>query len=337
MSASLSPAAPCGQPPEGRSDKNIASSGYPGSKGQAGVFQRIIGQMPPHSTYVEPFFGSGQIFWRKRRAAESIIIDKVPDLIAKAGAETGVHAISGDALEQLALLAPALAAEAVVYCDPPYVLSTRQNRFYYAHEFSDHDHRDLLTLLNGLKCHVLLSGYPSELYESMLRAPSRFKPFTVGTGWRCMEYRTRTRGRTVTECLWCNFPEPTDLHDWRYAGQNFRERLYYSRLSKRWLAKLEAMPERKRNFLLDAIIEQRYSRRGRPVSSAENGAGIRFSREVLVKVQQIKSDDPAYVARGYIGQMKIWESQERCMPLQVMFDAQDWATIHGKTLKFETT
>ena len=39
---------------------------YPGSKAQAGVFQRIIGQMPPHSTYVEPFFGSGQIFWRKR-------------------------------------------------------------------------------------------------------------------------------------------------------------------------------------------------------------------------------------------------------------------------------
>jgi site-specific DNA-adenine methylase len=40
--------------------------GYLGSKAQAGVWQRIIGQMPAHSFYVEPFFGSGQIFWRKK-------------------------------------------------------------------------------------------------------------------------------------------------------------------------------------------------------------------------------------------------------------------------------
>ena len=31
---------------------------YPGSKAQAGVFQRIIGQMPQHPVYVEPFFVS---------------------------------------------------------------------------------------------------------------------------------------------------------------------------------------------------------------------------------------------------------------------------------------
>lgn len=65
-------------------------SGYPGSKGQAGVWQRIIGQMPPHSIYVEPFFGSGQIFWHKRRAASSILIDRLPPArlpsLVKAGA-----------------------------------------------------------------------------------------------------------------------------------------------------------------------------------------------------------------------------------------------------------
>jgi DNA adenine methylase len=70
---------------------------YPGSKGQAGVFQRIIGQMPPHSVYVEPFFGSGQVFWRKRRAASTIAIDLDPGVIAKVGAEAGVSAISGNA------------------------------------------------------------------------------------------------------------------------------------------------------------------------------------------------------------------------------------------------
>jgi len=181
---------------------------YPGSKAQAGVFQRIIGQMPPHSTYVEPFFGSGQVFWRKKRAAASVIIDRDPGLIVKAGAEAGVSAIAGDALELLPALAPALAADAVIYCDPPYLLSTRQNRFYYDHEMTEGHHVMLLALLRSLQCNVLLSGYQSEIYSSQLQ------------GWRCMAYRTRTRGRTVTECLWANFPEPAELHDWRYAGQS---------------------------------------------------------------------------------------------------------------------
>ncbi len=41
---------------------------YPGSKGQAGTHQRIIGQMRPHSVYVEAFFGDGVIYERKRPA-----------------------------------------------------------------------------------------------------------------------------------------------------------------------------------------------------------------------------------------------------------------------------
>jgi DNA adenine methylase len=219
---------------------------YPGSKAQAGVFQRIIGQMPPHSVYVEPFFGSGQVFWRKLRSARSIIMDLDPDLLAIPGAETGVEAIAGNALLMLPTLIPALPAEAVIYCDPPYLLSTRKHRIYYANELSDEGHKRLLMLLSEAHCNVLISGYPSDLYSSHLQ------------NWRCLTYRTRTRGRTVTECLWCNFPEPVDLHDWRFAGKNFRERLYLRRLECRWLAKLEAMPPRKRNFLLHAV-QQRWS------------------------------------------------------------------------------
>lgn len=218
---------------------------YPGSKAQAGVFQRIIGQMPPHSVYVEPFFGSGQVFWRKRRAGSTIIIDQAPELIAAAGAEAGVTAISGDALHLLPELAPALPQDALIYCDPPYMLGTRAGRTYYRHELTDEQHAQLLALLQGLPCRVLLSGYPSALYSSQLQT------------WRCLVYRTRTRGRTVTECLWANFPEPVELHDWRYAGQSYRQRLTYRRLAGRLLARLDKMPARKRGYLLDAI-EQRF-------------------------------------------------------------------------------
>lgn len=57
----------------------------------------------------------------------------------------------------------------------------------------------------------------------------------------------------MTECLWCNFPEPTELHDWRFAGKNFRERTSLKRLATRWLARLEAMAPRKRGYLLNSV------------------------------------------------------------------------------------
>lgn len=235
----------------GRSPKPlITNSGdhvfdYPGSKGQAGVFQRIIGQMPPHTVYVEPFFGSGQVFWRKRRAHKTFISDLDAAVLARAGAETGVIARAGDGLDLLAALKPALPADTVVYCDPPYPLSTRNGRRYYENEMTDKQHALLLALLQELPWKVLVSCYPNDLYGSQLQ------------DWRCLTYRTRTRGRTVTECLWCNFPEPEELHDWRFAGQNFRQRLYLKRLAKRWLAKLDHMPARKRGYVLHAISQWR--------------------------------------------------------------------------------
>jgi len=220
---------------------------YPGSKGQAGVFQRIIGQMPPHTVYVEPFFGSGQVFWRKRRAASTIVIDRVPGLLARAGAEAGVRAVVGDAISLLPELAPALGPDAVVYCDPPYLLSTRQGRFYYDHELTDQDHARLLALLQVLPCKVLVSHYPCELYGAALQH------------WRCIRYQTMTRGGKRLECLWCNFPEPAELHDWRYAGQGFRQTLAFKRLAERWVKKvasLDAMPPRKRAYILHAIAQR---------------------------------------------------------------------------------
>ena len=41
---------------------------YPGGKAGAGVWQRIINQMPPHRLYVEPFVGAGAVLRAKRPA-----------------------------------------------------------------------------------------------------------------------------------------------------------------------------------------------------------------------------------------------------------------------------
>ena len=56
---------------------------------------------------------------------------------------------------------------AIVYCDPPYVQSTRQAKQVYLHEMTDDDHRALAERLHRFKGKVLLSGYPSALYDEL--------------------------------------------------------------------------------------------------------------------------------------------------------------------------
>lgn len=84
--------------------------------------------------------------------------------------------------------------ETLHYVDPPYVLDTRSDTSAdYAHELSDSDHENLLDFLNGLKGMVVLSGYPSELYDGRLG------------GWARMDRRALADGAAErTECLWLN-------------------------------------------------------------------------------------------------------------------------------------
>jgi DNA adenine methylase len=55
------------------------------------------------------------------------------------------------------------------YCDPPYVHETRDRRTtdVYGVEMSEADHRELAAVLKTCKGKVILSGYPSELYEEL--------------------------------------------------------------------------------------------------------------------------------------------------------------------------
>jgi len=57
----------------------------------------------------------------------------------------------------------------LVYCDPPYLPSTRRRARLYRHDYSESDHVRLLEMLQKVPCRVVLSGYPSELYAERLR------------------------------------------------------------------------------------------------------------------------------------------------------------------------
>ncbi len=88
--------------------------------------------------------------------------------------------------------------ETLHYVDPPYVHNTRysgaKNGRFYRHEMSDKDHEELLKVLLDLEGKVIVSGYPSELYNDYLAEWKR-----VDTTARISSGRgTDTR----TECLW---------------------------------------------------------------------------------------------------------------------------------------
>ena len=86
------------------------------------------------------------------------------------------------------------------YVDPPYVHDTRYSGAktgrIYRHEMNDKDHLDLLSNLLELEGMVMLSGYPSELYDDVLK------------DWKRVDTKARiSSGRgtdTRIECLWIN-------------------------------------------------------------------------------------------------------------------------------------
>src|SRR5262245_12409680 len=49
---------------------------WPGGKDGAGVYQRLINQIPPHDLFISPFLGDCAVMRRKLPAAASIGIDK---------------------------------------------------------------------------------------------------------------------------------------------------------------------------------------------------------------------------------------------------------------------
>lgn len=215
---------------------------FTGAKGGAGIAEWIISQMPPHSVYVEPFLGTGAVMRRKAPARISIGIEADPKVIADYGAGV-IASCDCEGLEirqgsYEVLPALKLPADALVYCDPPYLGQVRSqvNRVYYGRELlTEVEHKQLLELLLGLRCQVMISGYWSQLYASLLES------------WRTSSKWTVNRaGHRAQEWLWMNFPQPILLHDTRFVGSDFTDRQRIKRKVTRWQKRFSSMgpPER---------------------------------------------------------------------------------------------
>ncbi|HUZ52266.1 MAG TPA: DNA adenine methylase [Streptosporangiaceae bacterium] len=90
---------------------------------------------------------------------------------------------------------------ALLFCDPPYLGSTRTNGSCYQVEMpSEEEHRALADALSGCRAAVVLCGYHSPLYDSLYAGWHRHE-ITTATG-QAHEWSERT------EVIWSNRPFP---------------------------------------------------------------------------------------------------------------------------------
>jgi site-specific DNA-adenine methylase len=213
---------------------------YFGSKATSGLYQAIISIMPPHATYIETHLGGGAIMKRKPPSLTSIGIDIDPRPINEFECSYPVDLINGCAHDFLRRYA--YTGSELIYSDPPYLASTRTSDRTYRFEYTDELHIELLELLKTLPCHIILSGYPSLLYEKLL------------PDWNTIELQVMNQGGVRTEKLWFNFV--VDRVHWaRFAGKNFTDRQRIKRKVERWQRKYTAMPHAERVAIMAALME----------------------------------------------------------------------------------
>jgi DNA adenine methylase len=200
---------------------------YPGGKGKC--YHHIINILPPHRAYIETHLGGGSVLRQKKPAAVNIGVDRDPAVIRwwRDFFPTLATYVEGDAVDFLA--EQRFFGDELVYCDPPYLPSTRRRNPVYRYDYSESDHVRLLDTLRALPCPVVISGYPSELYDVYLR------------DWSTTTFTARTHRGIREEKLWFNFGVPGWLHDGRHLGKDFRERQTIKRRLERLRKRITAL------------------------------------------------------------------------------------------------
>jgi hypothetical protein len=88
---------------------------------------------------------------------------------------------------------------------------------------------------------VILSGYPSTLYDELL------------SGWKSFEIQVRNRRGVRTEKIWFNYTLDR-VHWCRYAGKNFTDRQRIKRKAESWGKRYQALPYAERLAVLSSIM-----------------------------------------------------------------------------------
>lgn len=218
-----------------------------GGKGASGVCHHIINQIPEHTIYIEGFLGLGRVLRYKKPAIRNVGIDMdshILDLWNKAEYKDMNLEVLYNSFFSLANMKELQQKDCFLYLDPPYPISTRKSSNKYKHELSDKQHYNLLQIAKGLGCMVAISTYDNYLYQQELK------------DWRKIQFQAKTRGGVATETLYMNYkqPLPSQLHDTRFVGGNFRQR----EKTKRRLETIKGKIARLEPFEVARLVDELY-------------------------------------------------------------------------------
>ncbi len=223
---------------------------YNGGKNGSGVYQSIINQIPPHDIFVSAFAGNCGVLANKKPAPmANIAIDLDATVITAWNKIPGCIGVNADAIDWLSdcyLSTRADTSQIFVFADPPYLKSVRSHQAnLYNHEMTDpQSHKNMLGAMAQWKCKILISHYPCQLYDDALQT------------WRTIDIKGRTRHGMRTERLYMNYPEPSQLHDYSFIGNDFREREQYKKMQVNMVNKFKRMTLQERYFIIHSLQQK---------------------------------------------------------------------------------
>jgi len=229
--------------------KKITSlDNYTGHKNINGLFQKIINQVPKHTIYAELFAGSAAIYSSFTvPAALSLLNDINPEvhqLLYEKYNNKNVAVRNCNAINILKKTKLIWDKTTFVFLDPPYHHNTRPLATeLYQYEMTGFEHVELLNAVLGLKSNVMLIHPKCDLYDEFLH------------DWRKVEVKVRYHKKTSIECLYMNYPAPSELQDYSFLGNDCWERQRINRKTKAYVNKFKKMPVLERNCIIYKLNE----------------------------------------------------------------------------------
>lgn len=223
---------------------------YLGGKGSAGTFQQIVNLIPPCNMLVIPFLGNCALTRNIKLPDTVILNDLNMKVFKKWDAENAKQykfdLSCMDAIEFLEKYSSCFKGRVVVYCDPPYLYETRSQKStrYDVDSGAKEYHERLINKLLSLDACILISCYDNPLYKELL------------SNWNTKRFRTGTRGGSRIETIYYNFNNPECyLQDYRYVGNDFRDRERIKKKVSRTLSSFVTMSSKDRNSIYHSLLE----------------------------------------------------------------------------------
>jgi DNA adenine methylase len=228
--------------------EEVKSFGYPGNKYFNHSYKQIINVLPPHLRFISAFLGSCAVLKNKVPApVKSFGFELDPVVIKSYWTDEERKRMKLEIANQSFLhffkeVYKHIDPTTLIYADPPYIRETRKSkRQMYVHEMTKEQHEEMLHYFVSTTAMVAISAYKNELYDATLK------------GWHVKQWTVRTRGATVQEALYMNYPPPERLHQYNFLGDNRMERQAIKRKREGWVEKLKNMSAVERYCLFEAI------------------------------------------------------------------------------------